>query len=170
MKPETKKYIIAGVLGVISIAAALAYLQYRKLMNFTIKFKKVLVKTLSATSISFDLFLNFTNNSDIKFTILEQDYKVYMNDAFVTKIINKAPIEVISKGTSVIPVNVTFDPRAVLKLIGKNATDLLLNRDKIIVKMDIKLKVKLYGIPVSIPYVYTSNLKELTSASQPTTT
>ena len=76
MKIE-KKYIIAGALAVVSTFLALGYLQYKKLMNYKISFKNLKIKTLSATNISFDIFLNFTNNSNLKFEIIEQQSKIY---------------------------------------------------------------------------------------------
>lgn len=161
MKPETKKWIIVGVLGAVSIALAIGYIQYKKLMNYAIKFKGAKIKKLSATLFDFDLFINFTNNSDIKFEILEQDYKVYVNEKFVTKLVNYTQTPIAPKSTSVIPVNVQFDPQSVLKTLGKNIVGILSKPETINVMVDVKLKVKLYGFKISIPYVYKATLKEM---------
>ena len=55
MKSNTKKYLIAGAIGVVTIAGALAYLQYKKLMNYTLKFKRLRVKRLNFNEFDFDL-------------------------------------------------------------------------------------------------------------------
>jgi len=161
MKPEVKKWLIVGTLGVISVALALGYLQYKKLMNYTIKLKGFSLKTLTFKLINFDLFINFTNNSDLKFVISDQEYKVYLNNQFVTKLANKNDVVIGAKSTSIIPINIQFDPSSVLQLLGQNALTILASPNKITLKVDIKLKVALYGIKFSIPYVYESTLKEL---------
>lgn len=164
MKPETKKWLIVGGLAIISVALAAGYLQYKKLMNYVIKFKGIKIKTLSAKVFNFDLFINFTNNSDIKFDIIEQDYKVYLNDKFVTRLSNAGTTQILPKSTSVIGINVNFNPTEVLNLLGKNIVTILSKPETVMVKIDVKLKVSLYGIKVSIPYVYTSTLKEMMAA------
>jgi len=168
MKPEVKKWLIVGGLGVISIALAAAYLQYKKLMNYTIKLKGFKLNALTAKVINFDLFINFTNNSDLKFVISDQEYKVYLNNQFVTKLVNGNDVTVGAKSTSVIPINIQFNPSQVMTLLGQNALTILASPQKIVVKVDVKLKVALYGIKFSIPYVYESTLKELMTPT-PTT-
>lgn len=166
MKPKVKKWIIYGTLGAVSLLLLAGYLQYKKLMDYAIKFKGIKIKQLSATIFNFDLFINFTNNSDINFVITEQDYKVFLNDKFVTKIVNKTPTTILPATTSIIPVNVNFNPSEVLKLLGSNLTTILVTPEKITVKVDVKLKVSLYGIKISIPYVYIATLKELMANSK----
>lgn len=168
LTPKTKKLLIYGTLGAISVALLLGYIQYQKLMNYVIKFKGIKIKQLTANVFNFDLFINFTNNSDIKFEITEQEYKVFLNDKFVTKLVNNLPTTIVPLSTNVIPVNVNFNPTEVLKLLGSNITTILLSPEKITLKVDIKLKVKLYGIPVSIPYVYVATLKELMASGKTT--
>jgi LEA14-like dessication related protein len=158
-----KKYIIAGVIGAITIAGALAYLQYKKMMNYVIKFKGVKVKTLSFASLDFDVFINFENKSDLKFIIKSQSYSVYINDIFVTKIQNASPVMIKAKAFSIIGLNVKLNPQEVLKKLNKTPLDFAAAPEKIKIKVDTKLNVSLWGIPVSIPYVYDTNLKEMTA-------
>jgi len=160
MKIE-KKHIIIGIIGLFTITGAILYAQYRRLMNYTIKFKNVKFNQLTATLLNFDLFINFTNNSDLKFDISEQDYKVYLNDKLVTKLVNMGTTTIMPKSTSVIPVNVKFNPTEVLNLLGKNWAAILLHPETINIRVEVKLKVSLYGIKFSIPYVYNSTLKEM---------
>lgn len=166
MKPEVKKWLIVGSLGVISVALALGYLQYKKLMNYTIKLKALKIKNLSAKLINFDLFINFTNNSDLQFVISDQDYKVFLNDKFVSKISNPNDTIIAPKSTSVLPINIGFNPTDVLNLLGKNLTTILIAPETINLRVEIKLKVAIYGIKVSIPYIYTATLKEIMSKNK----
>ena len=166
MKPEVKKWLIVGGLGVISVALAMGYLQYRKLMNYTVKLGGVKFKSISTKVFNFDLFIKFTNNSAINFVISEQEYNVYLNGKFVTKITNKDDVTVLPKATNSIPVNINFNPTEVLNLLGKNFTNILLHPEAIAIKVDGKLKVKLYGFTKAIPFVYESNLKELMASKK----
>ena len=154
-----KKYIVAGALAIVSIALALGYLQYKKLMNYNLGFKSVKLKTLSASKIVFDIFLNFTNKSSLKFEIIEQENKLYINDKFVSDIVSKTSNKIEPNSTSVIGVNVSFNPNDITSALGKNYAWLILNTSSIKIKIDMKMKVKLYGIKVSIPFIYEDTLK-----------
>jgi LEA14-like dessication related protein len=158
MKIE-KKYIIAGALGVVSIALALGYLQYKKLMNYKIVFKNLKVKTLSPTNIAFDIFLNFTNKSSLKFDIIEQQSKIYINGKFVSDVVNNAVNTIEPNSTSIIGANISFNPTTVLSSLNKSYASILINPSSISIKVDLKMKVKLYGIKISIPFVYEDTLK-----------
>jgi LEA14-like dessication related protein len=163
-----KKHIIAGAIGVVTILGALAYLQYKKLMNYTIGFKGIKIKKISASLIDLELFISFMNNSDVKFDIVEQIYKVYMNDKFVTKLSNDVSTTILPKSPSVFPINVKFNPTEVLSVLKLNAVAILSKPDTIILTIETKLKVSLYGIKVSIPYTYKGTLKEMMTTT-PTT-
>lgn len=169
MNPTHKKYIIAGGIAVVSIAASAAYLQYKKLMNYCIGFKSVKIKTLTEQKVDFDVFMNMRNNSNVKIEIESQEYNVYLNDKFVTKASNAITQTIAPESLSVVGVNVQFNPKEVFSILKLNFRDLLLNRDKIRIKIDVKLKVKLWFFTVNIPYVYETNLKEMTAPSQTTT-
>jgi LEA14-like dessication related protein len=156
---QKAKYILAGVLGLVGIAGAFFFIQYQKLMDYTIKPKRVKVKKVSLSNISMDVFLNFTNKSTLNFDIIEQEYKVYLNGKFVSRVVNYSKNSIKAKSTSLIGVNVQFDPSKVLKVVGSNLTDLLFNKDKIMIRIDMNLKVSLYGIKVSIPYTTQDTLK-----------
>ena len=108
MKIE-KKHIVAGVIAAVSITGALAYLQYKKLMNYCIGFNKIRLNKISSTNADIDVFINFKNQSDLKIEIQSQEYNVYMNDAFLTKASNAKPQVIEPKSTSVIGINVKFN-------------------------------------------------------------
>lgn len=164
MKIE-KKYIIAGLIGVVSIVGAFAYLQYKKLMNYKISFKSLKIIKLSLNKVSLNVFLNFENLSDIAFDIESQEYNVLMNGKSVSKITNNAKNHIAAKSTSVIGVNVEFNPEKVASVLGKDYALILLNAKDYKIDIEMKLKVKVYGITVNIPYTYKSTLQEFIKPS-----
>ena len=160
MKLE-KKYLIAGLIGVVTIAGALAYLQYKKLMNYTIKLRNIVVKSANLSSLNFDLFLNFENKSSISFEILSQTYDVYINDTLISKLKGKEVVKIQPKSTSVIPLKVNIKPSDILNKLGKGTLNLIANFGNNKLKVNVKLQVKLYGFTVNIPFVYESTISEM---------
>jgi LEA14-like dessication related protein len=160
MKLE-KKYLIAGLIGVVTIAGALAYLQYKKLMNYTIKLRNIVVKSANLSSLNFDLFLNFENKSSISFEILSQTYDVYVNDTLISKLKGKEVVKIQPKSTSVIPLKVNIKPSDILNKLGKGTLNLIANFGNNKLKVNVKLQVKLYGFTINIPFVYESTISEM---------
>lgn len=157
-KKSYKIYWIAGSIAVVSILGALAYLQYKRLMDYCMSFRAVKVNRFSLNNLNFDVWLNFVNKSNVNFTIVSQTTKVYLNDRFVTTVSNKSPNIVRAKQSNVLGVNVNIDPKRVFQNIGISVFDMLKDVNKIRVKMDMKIRVKLYGITVPVPYVYEDTL------------
>lgn len=160
MKLE-KKHLIAGLIGLVTITGALAYLQYKKLMNYVIKVKGVVVKNYSPTSLIFDLILDFENKSAIKFDIISQTYDVYLNDTFLAHLKSDTLVPVAPKGTSPLTLKVNINPTQAALKLKKDALSILSNLSNAKVKVDIKLQVKLYGITINIPYVFEKNILDM---------
>ncbi len=158
MKLE-RKYIIAAGLGVISIASGAAYLQYQRIMDYKITFRGLKVNKLTNTAGDIDLALNLQNKSSLKYDIVSQEYNVYVNDTLVSTAKNGKTQTIQPNSISPVDVNIKFNPSTA----GKSVLNTLLSLKPIILSVDMKLKVKMFGIPVSIPYTYTSSLKDLLS-------
>ena len=156
-----KKYIIAGIIGTITIAGALAYLQYKKLMNYVIKVKSAVVKTITANLLDLDLILDFENKSNISFEIKNQEYEIYIDNKFISKIKNIKPVFVQAKSQSDIFVNIKANPTKVGSKFKLEDLNKLLDFQNIKIKVIGKLKVKLYGFPVNIPFNFETTIKEL---------
>lgn len=131
-------------------------------MNYCIKLKAIKVRKVSINIVDFDLFLNFTNKSSAGFTILSQHISIYINNKFISKVVNNSPNIILPNSTSIVGANVKFSPQELGNVLKSNAINLLTNWDKITIKADIKMRVKLWFFTVNIPYVYESTLKELT--------
>jgi LEA14-like dessication related protein len=160
MKLE-KKHIIAIGLGVVSIALAGAYLQYKKMMNYCLSLKMIKPKDITTKNFDADVFLNLENKSDVKLEIVSQEYNVYINNKFITRASNAIAQTISPNSTSIIGVNVRFNPEKA----GENILSAILSLSKITVKIEVKLKVKFLFVTVSIPYVYESTLSELLKPS-----
>ena len=160
MKIE-KRHIIFGVLAIVSTAVALAYWQYTRLMNYKLSIKKVKPKQISSSKFDLDLFLNFENRSVIAFDFIEQEYKVYINNEFVTTAKNNKKVSIAPSVTSTLDVNVVFDPSKALKILKKNWVAMLVKPELVMIKIDMKLKIMIYGFKVSVPYTYQDTLKNM---------
>ena len=156
-----KKYLIAGVIGTITIAGALAYLQYKKLMNYVIKVKSGVIKTITANLLDLDLTLDFENKSSIAFEIKSQEYEIFIDNKFISKINNIKPVFIKAKSNSDIFVNIKVNPTKVGSKFKIEDLNKLLDLQNIKIKVIGKLKVKLYGFPVNIPFNYETTIKEL---------
>lgn len=164
-----KKHIVAGVIGIVSISAAVLYWQYKKLMDYCISLNKIMLKEFNLSKANIDLYLNFKNNSSIKLEIISQDYTVFINDKEVVKAGNASLLTVAPNTTSVLSVNIGFSPQKLINTIGGLAGDILLNPQKINVTISIKVKVKLWAFTVSIPYEFKSTLKDMLANKQQNT-
>jgi LEA14-like dessication related protein len=161
LSSTSKKYLIAGVIGLVTIAGAAAYLQYKKIMNYVITVKNVVINSISVNLIDFTLNLNFENKSSVAFIIKSQSYDVYINNSLISKLNNNTPINIAPNSTSIIPLKVKTKPSALLESIKLNITDILLKPELVIIKVVAKLKVRLWIIDVNIPFTYSENLKNL---------
>lgn len=155
-----KKYLIAGIIGLVTITGALAYLQYKKLMDYIISIKSISIKEFSADLLIIDLYLNYENKSTLGFDITTQTYNIYLNNSFVGKAENSKVVKILPKSTSVLPVQLKLKPTKALTNIGGVAgiLKLLGNINNIVLKVETKLKLKLLGIPFSIPYTYENTI------------
>lgn len=168
MKLE-KKHIVAGVIGIVSISAAVLYWQYKKLMDYCISLNKVMLKEFNLSTANIDLYLNFKNNSAIKLDIISQEYSVSINDKEVVKAGNSNSLSVQPNSTSVLSVNIGFSPSKLINIIGGLAKDIVLNPQSVNVTINVKVKVKLWAFTISIPYEFKSTLKDMLANKQQNT-
>lgn len=157
----SKKYLIAGVIAIVTITGALAYLQYKKLMNYIIKVKSAVIKKITANLLDLDLTLDFENKSNISFEIKSQEYEVYIDNKFISKINNIKPVFIKAKSNSDIFVNIKANPTKIGSKFKLEDLNKLLDLQNIKIKVIGKLKVKLYGFTVNIPFYYETTIKEL---------
>ena len=165
MKPENKKYVVAGAIAFLSTTCALAYIQYKKIMEYVIKTKGVKIKAISPTLINFDLIINLTNKANIGYKILSQKYKVYINDTFISELTSNTTANVPANGNTDMAINVNIDPTSVIKVAKTSYANLLLKPEIVKVKIDGELVVRFLGIfKPSIKFTHETNLKEIVAS------
>jgi LEA14-like dessication related protein len=161
MKARTK-YIIAGAIGVVSIAGALAYLQAKKIMNYTLKFMGMRKITLQNGVLSFNIYYDYTNKADIDVTLLEQEYEVYVNDVYITTLKNYAPNVLKASQTSEIGIGVELNLKDLSKKIGSDYAKMVALPSQVRILTVMKWKVKVLGfIKMPVKYPYEVTLKEI---------
>jgi LEA14-like dessication related protein len=158
---KNKKYIIAGLIGLVTISGAFAYLQYQKLMDYVLGFKGIKIKGIMPALFDFDIILSFKNNSNIKFTLVSQSYEVYINNVYLTTMLSNNGQLIEANAESLITLNVRFNPKEALQRLKITATTLVTDTSKIQIKVVTKLKVKYGVITATIPYTYENNLKSM---------
>lgn len=166
MKIE-KKYIVAGAIMLGSISLGLLYLQFQKMKDFCLSMKQIQVINFAWTAANINMYINFRNKSKFKMTLFSQEYIIYLNDKFVAKVSNTVPQIVLANAISVLSAKLEFNPRDVLQTLKMNITDLLLNPDKINIKIAINVEAGIGILKFSVPYNYITTLKELTTSSTP---
>jgi LEA14-like dessication related protein len=159
--PKKKKYIVAAAIGLVTLTGAFLYLQYQRIMDYVIKVKTLRFKKFSLNALNFDLYLNFENKSDLRFTIEKQVYDVYLNNVFISRVENASPTVINAKSINVIGLNVSVNPKDAFDKLKKNILNLLTTPDKMIVKVVCKLKVKLLFFSINIPYTYEDSVKNM---------
>lgn len=165
MAKINKNHVLIGLIGLVTVSGSIAaYIQYQKLMNYVISFSRIKIITLSTKLISFDLFIKYQNKSDITINIKDQEYKIYVNGQYVSKAFNDQTSIINANSTTEIGIKVSLDPASILKTVKKSWQDILLNPENVKIRVESKLNLLLWKIiPISIPYTYDTNLKELKS-------
>lgn len=156
-----KKHIVAGGLALLTLTGAALYWQYTKIMDYVLKLTGVKFRSFTLNKVDFDLSLSFQNNSDLTINIVSQDYTIYVNNTEVLKVVNKNSSTLVKNAISPVNVNLQFNPQQIANNLKGAAINFLTNPEKINIKFDIKLKVKLLIFTLSIPYVYETTLKDL---------
>jgi len=158
-----KKYIWATAIAVVSGAAALGYLQFKKIMNYTLTMVGIRNPKLSASGLDFDILYEYKNKADIDVTLREQEYEVYIDNIYITTLSNYAPNVLKASETSPITIGVRlnfsdlkgkFSKGLIAKMIADPAS--------VEIKTIMKWKVTILGI-LRFPakYTYKLTLKEI---------
>ena len=160
MKLE-KKHYIAGAIGLVTLTGAMAYLQYKRMMDYVVKVKKIDPRKISEKLISLDMVVDYTNKGNVDIQVESTTANVFINDKPVTKIELKKPFVIKGNSTFPVSVNVQFNPSDVLDALKINALDIAVNPQKINIRVDLVLKAKLWFFNVNIKDKYVLNLKDL---------
>jgi LEA14-like dessication related protein len=141
-------------LGAVStIAGIWLYRQVKKMEDYELKFKNIVFRKLTTTEIIFDLYMIFTNKSNLGVTLSKQEYDVYANNVYITTLKNDSPNEIKPKSDNEIGMRININPVELVTKIGSNPFDLIAKPKNIKIKLVMKYKVKVLFFDVSIPEI-----------------
>lgn len=149
--------IFGGIaLGVTAIGLYLKK-QFDGIYNAKWTIGKVKNLKVALDRVSFTLFYNVENKGDLSVIISEQNYDVFINGTFVSKINSPTDVKISSRGTSQIPFFVSFVPKDLVRAGLSNISDLLNNQAnvKILIKGALNIKagiVSLKKFPFELPF------------------
>lgn len=177
MSEKSKKGSLALVfsligLGLIIIGSVSIYFlsQYKKIKDFCVNFKKsnTKINSLGISKTDITLFFELLNKSNVEATVDGYEFKIYVNNNYVSTAYSSNLITVNPKSFSTIEVNVLFNPLQILQIGLGNIGDILANKKE---NIKIRIEGRLIGVKSvikvnEIPIVYDTDLKELTSDSE----
>jgi len=141
-------------LGAVStIAGIWLYRQIKKMEDYELKFKNIIFRKLSTTEFIFDLYMIFTNKSNLGVTLAKQEYDVYANNVYITTLKNDSPNEIKPKSDNEIGMRININPVELVTKIGVNPFELIKSTKKIKIKIVMKYKIKVLFFDVSIPEI-----------------
>lgn len=158
------------LLALVAIVGGGAYIvHYTKLISklkYSIGQINLKYFSLGNTQLTADLVIR--NDGWFTSQIEKMIIDVYIDNRFVTKIVDNQPFTILPVSTTVVPTTISFDPQS----LGRNISSLIsstnLSSDdtgfgQLNIKFDGKLTTKVYGIPFNVPFTYTDNIKNLTT-------
>jgi LEA14-like dessication related protein len=156
-KSVTKKVVWVSAivtLGAVSTIAGLwLYRQLKKMEDYGLDFKNIIVRKISTSEFIFDLYMIFTNKSNLGVTLAKQEYDIYANNVFISTVKNNTPNDIKPKSESEIGMRIDVNPIDMLTKIGANPIELIANPKKIKIKIVMKYKIKILFFDVSIPEI-----------------
>ncbi|MEM2138567.1 MAG: hypothetical protein QXM96_00220 [Candidatus Woesearchaeota archaeon] len=143
-----------------STTGAFLYYQYCKLMDYVLNFSRIKINKITKDFIDFDLFLFITNKSNIKYSIVEQEYELFLNNVYLTKMVNYSENVIYPNSKSEIGINIKLNFKDFLEKGKMSLSDILTNKNaSLLIKMNLIIKV--YFIKFKLPYEYNIDLLTL---------
>lgn len=161
MTPATKRALWIGGGTIFAVGLTLLLLEFKKLMDYTIKFKRFQKVKISPNEFIFDIFVQLQNPSNIPLTITNQNYDVYINNNYVTNVNTNVQTTLDAKKSTEFPLRINVNPNDITKAIGTNWGFLLLTPEKVVITTIFKVKVKALGITIPIKNKYPVSLAEI---------
>lgn len=161
MTPATKRALWIGGGTIFAVGLTLLLLQFKKLMDYTIKFSRFKKVKISPNELIFDIFVKLQNPSNLPLTLTSQTYDVYINNNFVTNVSTNVETTLEAKKSTEFPLRINVNPNDITKAMGTNWALLLLTPEKVVITTIFKVKVKVLGITIPIKSKYPISLGEI---------
>jgi LEA14-like dessication related protein len=167
MTPQTKKALWIGGGTIFAVGLTLLLLEFKKLMDYTIKFVKFQKVKISPQELIFDIFVELRNYSNLSLKLTSQNYDVYINNNFVTNVNTNVETVLEAKKSTQFPLRINVNPNDITKAMGTNWALLLLTPEKVVITTVFKLKIKVLGITIPIKSKYSITLGEILNVPKP---
>ena len=79
---------------------------------------------------------------------------------------NKKEVIIEPKATTLLPLNVKFQPIKLVNSLKSLATDFVFKPESVILKVKCEIKVKLWLFTINVPYEYVTTIKDLMTDNQ----
>ena len=149
--------------GAISLAVGVGlWLKYQLELSYKLVYAIVnpKVKKVSPKEVIVEFDLTINNPTELTVGINGMDIDVLANGVKVSNIFSQVQVQLESNKLTAIPLKLTINPQ----LLIQNTSALLstgLKLDNVVLTMKGKLKIKKFGVPLSIPFIYSATYKEL---------
>ncbi len=157
---------IVLIFVLILLISVFAYIQVRFITKAKWDYSGIKLKDLGLDKVTFYIFFKINNPGLLSLTISEQDYSIFLNDSYVSRVVNPDDTKIKAEGVSVIPFLIQLKPGDVVKAGVNNFSALLSKSKRSQMKIRITGKLTLKLGPVTIkrlPFDMNSTLAELTA-------
>jgi LEA14-like dessication related protein len=158
---DTRKKIIWA--GVITLAAGIAlWFKYQLELSYKLIYnvRNAKVKKFSPSEFIVELDLTIDNPTELTVGVNGMDIDILANGVKISNIFSQVKVQLRPNKLTAVPLKFTINPQ----LLVQNTSALLstgLDIDNVVLTMRGKLKIQKYGVPLIIPFTYTSTYKEL---------
>ena len=121
--------------------------------DYELDFEKLVLKKFDKNEIVMDVFMKFTNRSNLAVTLTEQEYDIYANGVYLTTVVNKAPNTIQANSTSSVGARISFNPAVIISKGILNPLELFTTPKKLKIKTVMKYKIKVLAFSVPIPEI-----------------
>ena len=159
---KINKWALWSVIGV-AVAETAIYVtkQVKKMMDYTITFKSVKVNKFSLETLDFNAYLDYKNNSDIDIRLAEQEYDIYVNNVFITTLKNYKENVLKANSVSELGFNINLNLPELDKKLKVNYFKMVAEPKSVLIRVEMKWKVRFGLFKIPIKYSWNTNLKEI---------
>lgn len=155
-----KGLIITGAVGVL-IGVGL-WAKYQAELSYKLVYgtRNAKLKKITPSEVIAEFELTIDNPTELSVGINGLDIDVYANGVKVSNILSEVPVALSPNKMTAIPLKLSLNPKTLVQNTG-TLLQTGLNIDNVVLTMRGFLRIRKFGIPVKVPFVYTATYKEL---------
>ena len=158
MESKTKKILVitGSVLAGLSLTSYLLFRKFKKLLEYNLKVKRLKIVKFSLTNLDLRIFLAFKNPSKLTIVVAKQEYEVFLNGIYITKLTSNQEQVIEPNATSILNVNLQADPKLIFQKLAhmQKPLELITNfrSQKLKLVTELWTRLGFFKIPMTIPY------------------